>query len=149
MKLKNMSLEEMQVLSYEDLTYNILKENKTTMTTPEIFKEICSLLNYSDDMYADKIGDYYTSLTLDKRFVMLDDGKWDIRDHHSLDINIEHEATEDDDEEELSEDELDIHEEEMIDEEDDIETPIDDETDDPDDDFGDLNIIVDDENMDE
>ena len=144
MKLKNMSLEEMQVLSYEDLTYNILKENKTTMTTPEIFKEICSLLNYSDDMYADKIGDYYTSLTLDKRFVMLEDGKWDIRDHHSLDINIEHEATEDDDEEELSEDELDIDEEEMIEDEDDIEKPLDDDPDDNEDDLGYLHIIVDD-----
>ena len=40
MKLKQMSKEELELLSYTDLTYMILKENKKSMNTPTIFKKI-------------------------------------------------------------------------------------------------------------
>ena len=151
MKLKNMSLEEIQILSYTDLSYMILKENKKPMTTLEIFKEICSLLNYSEDDYADKIGDYYTSLSLDKRFLMLDSGAWDVRDHHSIDVNVEHEATEDEDEEEeeIIEESTDVEEALNEEIEDDMDTPIDDDTLEADDDLEDLNIVVDEDLEDE
>ena len=150
MKLKNMPLEEIQILSYTDLTYMILKENKKPMTTLEIFKEICSLLNYSEDAYADKIGDYYTSLSLDKRFLMLDSGEWDVRDHHSIDMNVEEEVTDDEDEEEETLEEDNEVEEALNEEiEDDMDTPMDDDMLDDDDDLEDLNIVVDDELEDE
>ena len=84
MKLKDMKLEELELMSYTDITYMILKENKKTMNTPTIFKEICNLLDYSEDEYVAKIGDYYTSLTMDKRFILLDNNEWDIRDNHSV-----------------------------------------------------------------
>ena len=51
MKLKQMSKEELELLSYTDLTYMILKENKKSMNTPTIFKKICDLLGYSDEEY--------------------------------------------------------------------------------------------------
>ena len=151
MKLKNMSLEEIQILSYTDLSYMILKENKKPMTTLEIFKEICSLLNYSEDDYADKIGDYYTSLSLDKRFLMLDSGEWDVRDHHSIEMNVEEEVTDDEDEEEDETMEEDNEVEEALNEEieDDMDTPLDDDVLDGDDDLDDLNIVVDEELEDE
>ena len=46
MKLKQMSKEELELLSYTDLTYMILKENKKSMTAPTIFKKICARPNY-------------------------------------------------------------------------------------------------------
>lgn len=95
MKLKDMSKLELEVLSYTDLTYMILKERKTTMNTPSIFKEICSLLEYSDADYENKIGDYYTSLTLDKRFVLLDTAEWDLRENHSVALEYDEEEPED------------------------------------------------------
>lgn len=95
MKLSELTPEELELMSYTDLTYKLLKENKKTMNTPAIFKEICKLLDYSDNEYAEKIGDYYTSLTLDKRFVLLENNEWDIRDNHSIKIELD----EDDDEE--------------------------------------------------
>ena len=150
MKLKNMPLEEIQILSYTDLTYMILKENKKPMTTLEIFKEICSLLNYSEDAYADKIGDYYTSLSLDKRFLMLDSGEWDVRDHHSIDMNVEEEVTDDEDEEDETMEEDNEVEDALNEEiEDDMDTPLDDDVLDGDDDLDDLNIVVDEELEDE
>ena len=45
--------------------------------------------------YAEKIGDYYTSLTTDKRFVILENGEWDIRDNHVLNIFLEEDVEED------------------------------------------------------
>ena len=108
--LKNLSQDELELMSYTDLTYMMLKESKKAMNTPTIFKEICKLLDLSDDAYTDKIGDFYTSLTMDKRFVMLDNNEWDIRDNHSVEIVMD---DDDEDEEEVEEEIIDEVEEEI------------------------------------
>ena len=59
MNLKNMKKEELELLSFTDLTEMILKEAKKSMNTPSIFKKICNLLELSDEDYQSKIGDYY------------------------------------------------------------------------------------------
>ncbi len=142
MKLKNMPKEELEIMSYTDLTELLLKENKKPMNTPTIFRKICDLLGYSDDEYASKIGDYYTSLTIDKRFVLLDSNEWDLRDHHSIDLSLE----DDEEEEEEEEDMIDEEPEELPEEEINIdEVNTDDELDVDDDDIDDLNIIPDEE----
>lgn len=141
MNLKKLPVEELEIMSYNDLTLEILKENKKPLNTPTIFKEICELLEYSDDDYTNKIGDYYTALTTDKRFVLLDSNEWDIRDNHSINLMV------DDDEvdESLSEEN-----EEEIDEDnyedgdvDDIDETIEDDLDDSD--IDDLAIVDEDE----
>ncbi len=137
MKLKNTSQEELQLLSYTELTYRILKEEKKTLNTPAIFKKICELLGYTDEEYAEKIGDYYTSLTIDKRFVMLENGEWDVRDNHVLNISLDEEDEEEieseEDEEENLDDEITEDDEENIDsviDDDDLEDDVDDDIDD-------------------
>lgn len=143
MKLKNMKLEELELLSYTDLTYKILKEEKKCMNTPTIFHTICDLLGYSEEDYASKIGEYYTSLNNDKRFVMLDSGEWDIRDNHAIELSLEDEEEENiTDEEELDEEDEELEEEF---EEEDIDSVIDDELDDEDDDLDDLAVLDEDE----
>lgn len=130
-----MSRSELEILSYTDLTYMLLKENKKPMNTPSIFKEICSLLDYTDEEYASRIGDYYTSLTIDKRFVLLDSGEWDIRDHHSVELVLD-----DEEEEEVVEEEAEEEIEEV--EEDDIDVIIeDDDLDDGEDELEDLSLV--------
>ena len=57
MKIKEMSKEELEGLSYADLTEMILKENKKPMNTPSIFKKICNLLELSEEEYTNQIGD--------------------------------------------------------------------------------------------
>lgn len=144
MKLKKMSIEELELLSYTDLTYMILKEENKTMNTPTIFKKICELLGYSDEEFSEKIGDYYTSLTIDKRFIMLENGEWDVRDNHSVEISLE------DDEEEMTPEE--DEEEEIVEEEtdeEDIDAVVDDELEDVEDDIEDLAVLDEDELDDE
>ncbi len=138
MKLKDMKKEELEVLSYTDLTEMILKENKKSMNTASIFKKICELLELSDEEYSTKIGDYYTSLTTDKRFILLDNAEWDLRDKHKVEIVLDEE-----DEDEYTEEETD---EEDIDDVSESVEITDDEIDlDDDDDMSDLNIVSDDE----
>ena len=146
MKLKKMKKEELEVLSYTDLTEMILKENKKSMNTASIFKLICELLEFSDDEYANKIGDFYTSMTTDKRFILLDNAEWDLKDKHKVEIVLD----DDDEEDEYLDEELDENEEPESDEEnvDESVDITDDEVDldDEDDELEDL-TIVDDDNM--
>lgn len=141
MKISNLKPEELELMSYTDLTYMLIKENKKSMNTPTIFKEICKLLDYSDSEYADKIGDYYTSLTIDKRFVLLDNNEWDIRDNHSVEIVM------DEDDEETEEVVEETEEEEIEEEVESDDTLYDDESElvDDDDDIDDLAIVSEDE----
>lgn len=119
MKIKDMTKEDLELLSYTDLTYKLLNENKSPMTTPTIFKKICSLLDYNEQDYVDKIGDYYTSLTLDNRFFLLEDARWDLSSHHIIKIEI------DDDEE--TDEAFEEKEEEEEEEEEDIDAVVEDE----------------------
>ncbi len=137
-----MPIEEIELMSYTDLTYALLKENGKSMNTPSIFREICDLLGYSDSEYTAKIGDYYTSLTIDKRFVLLDNNEWDVRDNHSVEIVIDDDIEEETDE---VEEEVESEEETL---EDTIDEVVDDESLDDEDDLDDLEI-VDEEDLEE
>ena len=142
MKLKNMKKEELEVLSYTDLTEMILKENKKSMNTASIFKTICELLGLGEDDYASKIGDYYTSLTTDKRFILLDNAEWDLKDNHKVEIVLDEDDEEDDYVEESEEDEDDEVDESM----DESVEITDDEVDlDDEDDLDDLRVVEDEE----
>ena len=145
MKLKEMSKQELEVLSYADLTEMILKENKKPMNTPSIFKKICELLELTEEDYTNQIGDYYTSLTTDKRFILLDSAEWDLKDKHKVEIDL----SDADDEEEVFDEESDEEEnEEDLEEPDDESIEITDDEIDLDDDMEDLSII-DDEDLEE
>lgn len=139
MNLSKMTKEELETLSYADLTEMILKEEKNSLNTPSIFKKICKLLELSDDEYSSQIGDFYTSLTTDKRFILLDNACWDLRDRHKIEIVL-------DDEEEADEafEDEDNEEDDNETEEDDIDA-IDDESIEQNDDLDDLTILDEDE----
>lgn len=142
MNLSSMKHEELELLSYTDLTELILEENKGSMNTAAIFKKISSLLSLSDEEYASKIGDFYTSLTTDKRFIFLDDNaEWDLRNRHTSQVVVTDDDDEDEEEEDTEEDDdtLETEEEDI----DSIES-YDDDLDDGDD-INDLAIITDEE----
>ncbi len=114
MNIKKMSKEELETLSYNDIAYLILKEEKE-QSTLDLFKQVVETLGLPEKTIENKIGDFYTSLTTDKRFILLEDGNWDLRTNHkSTNIIIEdddeeyEEETEDEDyDDEIEEDEFD------------------------------------------
>lgn len=138
MSIKKMTKDELELLSNKDIT-NLLLEEKGKQTTLDLFKKIIKLLELPESTLEQKIGDYYTSLTTDKRFVLLEDGRWDLRNRHKSDKIVK---IDEEDEEELEEEE--IEEENEIDDFDSIDNTEDD-IDDGDDDLKDLVVLDEDE----
>lgn len=144
MKLNSIPKNELELLSYIEIAQMYLKENKTTKNTAELFKEICKLLELSDEEYVDNIADFFESLTTSKDFILLEDGTWDLKSNHKVKVVIEDIEDEDTVEESETEDEND----EETEVEDEIDDMIDDDSyidDDTDDDLADLTIVDDDE----
>ena len=100
MSLKTMKKEELELLSNKDIAYMILEENNKKMNTADLFKKIIKLLELPDSVFESKIADFYTALSTDKRFILLDNGKWDLRNNHTSDKVIKISDDEEDDEEE-------------------------------------------------
>ena len=140
MKLSKMKKEDLELLSYTSIAKLYLEENKTTMNTADLFKEVCKLLELSDRVYQDKIADFFQSLTTSKDFILLDDGKWDLKGNHkSKKIDI------DDLYEEKEEDETDDYDDLDESNEEDEYNSIDDEEEYAEDDLSDLTIMNEDE----
>jgi DNA-directed RNA polymerase subunit delta len=140
MSIKNMTKEDLELLSNKDIT-NLLLEEKGKQTTPDLFKKIIKLLELPESTFDQKIGDYYTSLTTDKRFILLEDGTWDLRSRHTSDKIIKVDEDEDEDIEEIEEE---VDEDEETDDFDSIDSD-DDDIDSGDDDLKDLVVLDEDE----
>lgn len=145
MKLNQIPINELELLPYTTIAKMYLEENKTTKNTADLFREVCNLLQLSDEEYVDSIADFFESLTTSKEFILLEDGTWDLKSNHKVKVVIEDIEEETDEEESEDENQEDL-EGQM--EEEDIDDVIDDDgfiDDDADDDLADLTIVDDDE----
>jgi DNA-directed RNA polymerase subunit delta len=137
MSTKNMTIEELEAMSYDDIAELILNESKKTLKINELFKKVCDLLKLSDDEFINKLPAFFDVISTDHRFIMLEDGTWDLKKRHSTNVIIDN-----DEEEEILPDEETVEEEQeeeiFYDEE-----AADDDT--PDDDLKDFVIIDEDE----
>ncbi len=143
MKLKDLTKAELEAMSYDDIAELILKETNRQMKINELFKEVCSLLELSENEFMDKLPAFFDVLSTDQRFLMLENGLWDLKTKHSVKVVVDNE-----DEEDVEEDlDLEDLEEEVEEEEEDIfqDDNDDDDLTDDDDDLKDLVIIDEDE----
>jgi DNA-directed RNA polymerase subunit delta len=115
MKLKSMKKEQLELLSNKDIAEMILEESKRKLNTADLFTKIIKLLDLPQSTFEKKIADFYTALSTDKRFILLENGKWDLRSNHTSDKVIKV-SDEDDEEEEISEEEKEEEEEEDLEE---------------------------------
>ncbi len=143
MSIDKMKKEDLELLSNKDITNIILEESKKPLNTADLYKKIIKLLDLPESTFEEKIGDYYTALTTDKRFILLDDGTWDLRNRHTSDKVLKTAISEEDDED----DESPVDEDEILNEE--IEDDYSDEAtyDDNDEDLKDL-VVLDEDEMD-
>lgn len=146
--LNKLSKEELELLSYAKIAEMYLKENKKTMSTADLFREVCRLLGLDDNEYQERIADFFESLTTSKDFILLSDGNWDLRANHSVKIDMNDiygDSDAEDDVEEEDNDNNDLSEEDNY--EDDYNENS--EADIIDDDYSDLTIVDEDELGDE
>src|SRR5574344_1156667 len=92
-----------------DAAYEILDKKGVEITFNDLFNTVCELLEMNQEERENFISQFYTSLTLDGRFVTLGENVWDLRVRHTfdkvhIDMNdvykeVEEESEEEDEEE--------------------------------------------------
>ena len=148
MNKREKNLEELELMSYTDIAYEIIKEDKKAYNTPNLFKEVCKLLELSEAEFEEKIGDFFTALSTDQRFILIDSINWDLKENHVVKVVVdegeeEMESDEEEDVEDSSEEYEEIQTEDDLDEDDYSEDALDDDIEDPG--MEDLTIIDDDD----
>ena len=145
MSLKEKTIEELEQMSYTDIAYEVIKEKGKKFNTPNLFKEVCKLLKLGEAEFEEKIGDFFTALTTDGRFILINSTFWDLKENHKANIVVDDEEEETEDVEKSEEDEDDVVSDDL---EDDYSDEATDDSDNDEDDFNDLTII-DEEDLDE
>lgn len=103
---------DLELMSYTDIAYEIIKEDKKQYNTPNLFKEVCSLLELDEDEFESKIGEFFTALSTDKRFILIDSINWDLKENHVVKVVVD-----DGEEESIEEDNDEVEEEDIEDDE--------------------------------
>ncbi len=142
--LSKMSKENLELLSYTKIAEMYLRENKKRMNTADLFREVCNLLDLDEKEYQDKIADFFESLTTSKEFILLNDGNWDLRENHSVKIDMD-DIYDDSDTVSMDDEEVDEEPDEDNYEDDSYDEDISDDVDDLNDDYDDLTIVDEDE----
>lgn len=106
--MKNLTNEEIENLSYEELAKMILENKKGKMKIIDIFKKICELKHLTDKDFEDKIADFYELISTNKEFIVLEKGFCDLRINHTPKVIIDDEESSEDGYEEDEEENDDI-----------------------------------------
>lgn len=136
MKKIEINEEELEMMNYNDIAHVILENYGKKMKLTDLFTEVGNVLGMDEGTYQSHIADFFELLSTDKRFIMLEDGYWDLKIKHNKGMEAF-------DEEDDNEDDIVLEDEEETDEDiydDSMKTPDDDVDDD---DLSDL-VIVDD-----
>lgn len=138
MKLKDIPQDELELMGYDDIAVLILEETGKKMKIYDLFKKVCTVLKLSDAEFENKIADFFEILSTDKKFTMLENGYWDLRTKHNVEIVMDEE-----DEDSLAEaaDEESLEDIETEEDEEDIFYEADDTDDEGEDDLQDLVVI--------
>lgn len=112
MKKIEISEEELEMMNYNDIAHIILENAGKKMKIADLFAEVGKVLSLDAATYQSHIADFFELLSTDKRFIMLEEGYWDLRIKHNK--GMESFEDEDDSEEDI------VVEEEESDESDDI-----------------------------
>jgi DNA-directed RNA polymerase delta subunit len=92
-----------------EVAYELLSKKQGPQKFNKFFEEVSDLLSMSEEEKEQSISRFYTKLTLDERFVLLEDNTWDLRERQSFDkvhIDMNDVYSEiDEEEKELKEDE--------------------------------------------
>ena len=68
-----------------NVAYDILKEVNEKVSFNALWNTVCERLGISEEDKMNLISNFYTQLTLDGRFMFLDENYWDLRANHTFD----------------------------------------------------------------
>lgn len=96
MDIDNMSKEELELMGYDDIALLILQKEGHKMKLTDIFQQVCQLLELPENIIKDHLVEFFEQMSINKKFVMLDNGYWDLQSRHKPNLLIEDDLTEDD-----------------------------------------------------
>ena len=68
-----------------NVAYEILKEVNEKVAFNALWETVCDKLGINEEDKKNLISNFYTQLTLDGRFMFLDENYWDLRANHTFD----------------------------------------------------------------
>ena len=68
-----------------NVAYDILKEVNEKVAFSALWNTVCERLGIEEEDGKNLISNFYTQLTLDGRFMFLDENYWDLRANHTFD----------------------------------------------------------------
>lgn len=88
-----------------DIAYDVLNNSKAAVVFIELFNNVSEIKGLNQAQKEDKIAQFYTDLSLDGRFVIMEDNKWDLKSRHRLEEvkKVSAEELIDDEEDEIEE----------------------------------------------
>ncbi len=83
-----------------DYAYDVLKSSSSPIAFKELFENALKLseIELSDDKKLDSLSPFYTQLTIDSRFIVLDGNVWDLRERYPFEY-VQTTSEEDDEDE--------------------------------------------------
>ena len=112
MKSIKLTDDELATMSYDDVAYVILENNKKKMKIQYLFKEVIKVMSLPEKDFEDHLVDFFELLSTDKRFIMLEKGFWDLKINHRTKLVID-----EDEDEDIVVDDEEVEEKEDIDDE--------------------------------
>ena len=70
-------------ISMVDVAYQILSDSKKAMKFAELWRTVCKKMNFEEANEVSKMSQFFTNLSLDNRFALIDN-TWDIRARHKF-----------------------------------------------------------------
>ena len=82
MKLKKYTDEQLKEMPLTELSYNYMSSLKRPVSFNKLVDVVFKTAGLDDEVRSEKLGQFYTDLTVDGRFVTFSNGKWDLRYRH-------------------------------------------------------------------
>lgn len=94
-----------------DIAFELMSKKKKAVVFGKLWEEVSQIRGLTQAQADDRIAQFYTDMSLDDRFVILADNKWDLRKRHKFEdividtdaILVEDDEDEEDDDEEKEE----------------------------------------------
>ena len=106
MKIKQIPKDELELMGYDDIALLILQESGKKMKLRDIFVKVCEVLELPSETVDNQLMDFFELMSINKKFIMLDNGYWDLQAKHKLDVVFE------DDDDDVIESDEDLEEDE-------------------------------------
>ena len=85
-------------LSMVDVAYELMKKKRKAVHFQKLWQEVSEIKGFSLEQQEENASLFYTSITLDGRFITVGDNNWDLRSRHKFDdANIDMNAIYSDD----------------------------------------------------